>query len=426
MMDQYIGTVLYILNGAMVGIFGMLLSASFCDIHWNKQKRLAMVGSMAAILLLQGGVYLWVDPGAIPYLYPLITHLPLAVILCLLKKQILWPVVSVFTAYLCCQLRRWVALLAVALVSGGTVVQNTTELIVTIPLLVLIIRYVSPAIRSVSRETIFVQCYFGVIPALGYGFDYLTRIYTNLLSNGSPAAVEFMPFVCCIAYLIFVLRTSREKQVLSNMEQTQQSLNIQVNQAVREIEALRKSQDRAVAYRHDLRHHMQYIAACIENDKEDQAQNYIKEICSEIEADKVILFCENEAANLIFSAFAGRAKEQHVSIGIKAQIPQEIHISESDLCVLLSNALENALHACRKCKKIKAAIEVTAYEKDGRFFLQIMNSCEGKVDFENGVPVTNVPGHGIGVRSICAIVQKHDGIYTFTQKNEQFVLRISL
>lgn len=30
-----------------------------------------------------------------------------------------------------------------------------------------------------------------MIPALGYGFDYLTRVYTDLLSEGIPAAVEF-------------------------------------------------------------------------------------------------------------------------------------------------------------------------------------------------------------------------------------------
>lgn len=28
-------------------------------------------------------------------------------------------------------------------------------------------------------------------------------------------------------------------------------------------------------------------------------------------------------------------------------ISQNIHISESDLCILLSNVLENALHACQ-------------------------------------------------------------------------------
>ena len=28
---------LYVTNGAAVGIFGMVLSGAFCDIHWTKE-----------------------------------------------------------------------------------------------------------------------------------------------------------------------------------------------------------------------------------------------------------------------------------------------------------------------------------------------------------------------------------------------------
>ena len=39
---------------------------------------------------------------------------------------------------------------------------------------------------------------------------------------------------------------------------------------------------------------------------------------------------------------------------------------------------------------------------------------------------TNQPGHGLGVRSICAIVEQYGGIYSFARQQDQFVLRISL
>ena len=131
---------------------------------------------------------------------------------------------------------------------------------------------------------------------------------------------------------------------------------------------------------------------------------------------------------MIFSAFAGRAKEQGVSIDIKAQISKSIHISESDLCVLLSNALENAMHACQKLKGkgVIGRIEVSAFERNGKLFLQIVNSCDSNVTFVHGIPVTNEVGHGIGVRSICALVERYGGIYTFEAVNDRFVLRVSI
>ena len=218
---------------------------------------------------------------------------------------------------------------------------------------------------------------FKNVALAGYLFDYVTRIYTDLLAQGNQAAVEFMPFVCSVAYIVFVLRVSAEERTRGQLEQTRNNLKLQVGQAVREIEALRTSQQQTRAYRHDLRHHLQYISACIENGRGEQAQEYIQSICSEIEASKVTTYCENEAANLIFSSFAGRAESCGVPLNIQAHIPQLISVAETDLCVLLSNALENALRACRRMKAENgpAYIEVTAREKNGHLFLQFVNPC---------------------------------------------------
>lgn len=419
---------IYLINLTSVGIFGIILSAAFCDIQWTRQKGLVLAGSIAVILMFQGIIYFWVDSNIVEILYPFITHLPLTILLSVLSKKCLWSAVSVLTAYLCCQLRRWLALLIVAIFSGGTMMQNTVELILTLPILVLLLRFIAPSVRSISHYSTSVQIQFGLVPLLYYGFDYLTRVYTNLLLKGTLVAVEFMPFVCSAAYLIFVVHASTAGRIRSQLEQTQSFLNLQIEQAVREIEALRTSQQKAKTYRHDLRHHMRYLSSCIENKRFEQAQEYIYEICSEIEETRVITFCENEAANLIFSSFAGRAKDAGISIKINAQISQNIPISESDLCVLISNALENALHACQRQKEngSSATIEVSAYEQKGKFFLQLLNSCDSEVIFEQGLPVTDNPGHGIGVRSICAIVEQYNGIYTFSLKDGIFILRVSL
>ena len=74
-----------------------------------------------------------------------------------------------------------------------------------------------------------------------------------------------------------------------------------------------------------------------------------------------------------------------------------------------------------------AVVETTAYQKDGRLFLQIANSCSFPVQFRaEGIPTTSQPGHGLGVRSICAIVEQYGGMYSFARQQDQFVLRISL
>ena len=72
------------------------------------------------------------------------------------------------------------------------------------------------------------------------------------------------------------------------------------------------------------------------------------------------------------------------------------------------------------------SIEIQIYEKNGKFFLQVVNDCREAVRFKDGIPVMDQPGHGIGVGSICAIVERHGGLYSFSVREGEFVLRVSI
>ncbi len=419
---------LSLLNDGAVSIFGSVLAASFCGVLHRRRNVGIFWSAIVVFLLMQRGIYSIGDAQLLRRIYPLVVHLPLVALLCAMTRSVLWPLISVLSAYLCCQLRRWLALLAVALFSGGDMLQDVVELILTVPILVLLLYTVTPAIRPLRKRPARFQLWFGVIPALYYVFDYATTVYTNVLSSGSPVVTEFMPLVCCAGYLVFLLYYSAEEQKRSRLKQIQDNLDVQLKQSVREISALRESQTLTQRYRHDLRHHLQYIAACIENGREGQAQEYIADISREIEAQRVKRYCENETVNLIFSAFDARAAKEGISMNITGVLPEALKVSEKDLCVLLSNALENAIQACIPIAADgeTCTIDVQLNEKAGRVFLSVINPCRGEVCFERGIPVSERAGHGIGVQSICAIVEKYKGGYSFRVKDGSFVLRLYL
>ena len=419
---------IYIWNCIAVGFFGMILSASFCEIKWTRKKRLYICLFMVFLMAVQGIIYASFGGAMVKAMYPLIMHVPMAVVLGIMSKKYLWALISVLVSYLCCQLRRWLALLVVAVVQWDAGMQDGVEVFLTIPLLVLLQKYIAPSVRYMSRSRLMEQTHFGMLPLLCYFYDYITRVYTDWLNEGEPVVVEFMFFICSGVYLMSVVESAWEEKRHREMEQTQGYLNLQIMQSVREIESLRKSQEKASIYRHDLRHHMRYISSCLENGRTEQVQEYIQEVCSEIEASKVIVYSENEIVNLILSAFACKAEEQEIPMKVHMAIPVECAISESDLCVLLSNALENALHACQKLKEKdeKCWMEVVGFEKHGKLFFEIINSCEDNVHIKEDIPASQDAIHGIGIRSICAIVEKYNGVYTFFAKNGEFVLRVSL
>lgn len=423
--------VITMLNGTMVGAFGGLLAASFCDSLNTRRKRRIFWLGMALMLMPQGAVYLSsADDMLLRQMYPLIVHLPLAILCHMLGGTWLWSVISVLSGYLFCQMRRWPALLVAALLPGAPLAQEVAEMIFTMPWLLLFLRYAAPGLRQLMEYPVKDQCQFGLIPALYYAFDYLTRIYTDLLFSGSPVVVEFMPTVCCGAYLVFLLHNSAEERKRALSRQTQNNLKLQVAQAAQEIRALRESQTQAARHRHDLRHHLQYLLSCIENGQDQRAKEYISGICAEIEAQQVRCYCQNEAVNLILSAFAKRAEETGIKMDVRGAIPAVISVSDNDLCVILSNALENALRACLPLAEAgedcTIRVEFRFVEQNGRLFLQIANPYSGEIRLEKGVPVSDRPGHGIGVQSIRAVVERYGGGCTFLAKNGQFTLRLFL
>ena len=419
-----------LLNNIAVTIFGAILSASFCGaMNTRRNCRIFWLG-MALMLIFQSAVLFYWDEEFLRQIYPLILHFPLLILLYILTRKWLWPTISILSAYLFCQIRRWLALLAAVVLPGEELTQKLAELVLTLPLLLILLHFSAPAVRQLMSRPVRIQCQFGLIPALYYGFDYLSRIYTDLLSSGSPVVVEFMPTVCCGAYLIFLLYNSAEERRRSLLRQVQDNLQRQMTQAAREISDLRESQSMTARHRHDLRHHLQYLLSCIENEQTERAKDYISGICAELEAQQVQRYCENEAVNLILSAFAKRAESVGINIEIRGVLPADISVSDNDLCVILSNALENALHACLPIATEGTAcaisVEFRLHAKNGRLFLQVINPCREKVRFEKGVPVSDRPGHGIGVQSIRALAKRYGGDCQFLLEDGQFILRLFL
>ena len=423
-------TLISLINDAAVSIFGGLLSASFCDALNTRRNRRIFWLAMVLMLIPQGVVYLIWNAEFRTQIYPLILHLPLWILLYSLTGKCLWSAISILSAYLFCQMRRWLALLAVAVLGGGELTQNLAELAFTLPLLLILLRLTSPTIRRLMEHSIKNQCQFGLIPALYYGFDYLTRVYTDLLSSGLPVVVEFMPTVCCAAYLVFLLYNSAEEHKRSLLQQVQDNLQLQMTQAARVISDLRESQAMAVRHRHDLRHHLQYLLSCIENGHTERAKDYISGICAELEAQQVQHYCENEAVNLILSAFVKRAERAGIEIDIQGALPAIVPVSDNDLCVIFSNALENSLHAClpivEEGTPCTVSVEFRFHAQTNRLFLQIINPCREEIRFEKGIPTSSRPGHGIGVQSIRALVTRYGGDCQFLLEDGRFILRLFL
>lgn len=182
----------------------------------------------------------------------------------------------------------------------------------------------------------------------------------------------------------------------------------------------------AAIYRHDMRHHLNMIDGFLDAGKPEQALAYVRETRDNITSVSAKRFCENGTVNLICSSFADKAARMEVRLNVSAQLPEALSISDTELCAILSNGLENALHAVSQMEHSNRWIDLYCGVKRNKLLIEIENPYAGSVTMEDGLPVTAEAGHGYGCRSIRAIVLQHGGLYTFSPQNGIFTLQIVL
>jgi sensor histidine kinase regulating citrate/malate metabolism len=178
-------------------------------------------------------------------------------------------------------------------------------------------------------------------------------------------------------------------------------------------------------YEHDLRHHLQHINTMSNRGDMDGIRLYIAGIEKGIANISPQNFCMNETVNLILSAFQARAEKSGIYLEIYADIPAVIRVPDGDLCVIISNALENAIHAASAVISQRRMIRFTSHTRNDQLLIEITNPCEKDVQFQDGLPVSK-EGDGIGVKSIQLAVTSLGGLVKFELENQQFSIKLIL
>lgn len=205
------------------------------------------------------------------------------------------------------------------------------------------------------------------------------------------------------------------------------TLRLQVEEAQSNIALLRSSQESAAFYRHDLRHHLMLIRTLLDNGAIQQLRDYLDEVQQEVDNSTPRRHCQNDAANLLISAFITKAESAGVRLVADTQIPHSLPISNPELCTLLSNALENAIHgAVSAPAEVEKLVRLMVRQTDGKLLLSVENPYGGEVAMVDGLPQSNRAGHGMGTRSMKMIVKNYGGLSTFEAKDGIFTVRIAV
>ena len=419
-------TFLEMLNYVLVLIFGVVLSAALTGGGTRGRQRQILGILCIFLLLVQALCYFTWGVTAAERLYPVVIHLPLVLALIfVLKRPLGVSSISVCTAYLCCQLPRWVSLTVLALTASPL----AGEIIYTLaifPLFYLLRRYFAPAAYSAmtySRQTLLL---FGSLPLAYYLFDYATTVYADFVVIEEQAIYEFLPTALIVFYVLFLTMYHTESRNKAQAELQSTMLETELKQSQGEMERLKDAAHRTAVYHHDMRHHLTMIDGFLSSGKPEEASEYIRHVQEDVSALLVRRFCENEAMNLLCSSFAEKAERIGVSLTLEVSLPGELPLSDTELCSLVSNGLENALRAVEGLEKGRQWVQFSCRVRSNNLLLEIKNPYAGEIRMQDGVPISVKENHGYGCHSIYAIARRNRGHCLFEPKDGIFTLRVAL
>ena len=245
------------------------------------------------------------------------------------------------------------------------------------------------------------------------------------LDSFSGYVIRWLPMIEAFSFYLlipYIYQFLREKMLIQS---TQNALQQEISSAEDQIALLNETNQQMAVYRHDVRHHINLLNGLLADGKIERAQEVLNTSMADLDAITPKRYCENETVNLLCSSYDSKAKRLGVQLKINALLPKEVPLSDTELCSVVSNGLENALRAASQPEVADQWVGFSCYVRQGNIFMLIQNPYAGQVVIRDGLPVSSREGHGYGCYSIQAITQRNGGLCSFEAENGVFSLRLS-
>ena len=235
----------------------------------------------------------------------------------------------------------------------------------------------------------------------------------HFFSHGQMLAMYFLGLASlfCILFsykkLQQIFRLSTE---ISLLEQQEHSLNQYVEEA-------KTRYDETKSFRHDIRNHIAVVKNLLQSGKLEEAVSYMEDMDDMAEKMSFPCSTNNPVVDILVGNKLGIAKSMGIDADCSLLLPYPCGIRDIDICIVLSNALDNAIHAVKGLDdSIEKYIRVSGRIQGDLLMIEIENSFPGKGVFKKGRGLSNIK----------KVVEKYDGAMNIETQENVFVLHVLL
>ena len=286
------------------------------------------------------------------------------------------------------------------------------------------------AVRTMVEDDNFAQTWyvFWVLPLVFILLNlFMIPRYQSTLQTGRVLQGYMVLSIALLVLLFWFNATFLLMANSLNRNARLQQENQLLSMQQRRFDDLKTAIEEARQARHDMRHQLHQISALAESGDLESLKAYLAKTVSRI-PNLDMHFCENRAADSVVGYYCALAKREDIPFLAKLDLPESLPIDEIDMCLVLSNLLENALEASLRTVPDRRQIKITAYLHAERLLLiEAENTFDGEVKEKDGVfRSSKRKGNGVGIRSVRHIAEKTSGASTFTYQNGTFTAKVML
>ncbi len=250
-------------------------------------------------------------------------------------------------------------------------------------------------------------------------FEYQVKIlaedgpFEYLLNHWQLLAMNFLGLASlfCILFSYKKLQQNfRLSTEISLLEQQEHFLNQYVEEA-------KARYDRTKSFRHDIRNHIAVVKKLLQSEKLEEAVTYMEDMDDMAEKMSFPCSTNNPVVDILVGNKLGIAKSMGTDVGCSLLLPYPCSIKDIDICIVLSNALDNAIHAVKSLDVgTEKYIRVSGRIQGDFLMMEIENSFQGKGVFKKGTGLLNVN----------AVAEKYGGAMSIETRGKVFVLHVLL
>ena len=319
-----------------------------------------------------------------------------------------------------------IAILQVELVNKKPMINVIVFLIVRLMLMISILilnkkseYYITKSINTMIPTYVYILILLSMFLLSGLiqttNFATINETFKMKLINGFALSLSISITAVILSLLFNVISKNYQSDI-------NEILKRQVASQLYHYNYLEKINTEIRSFKHDYINHMKCMRSMVSNKEYDDLLAYLNNLVSSFPISSFLYNTGNYVADAILTEKQVNSSAD-ISIEFNGIIPADI--DNTDLCIILSNALDNAIEACYLCNCDKT-INVYSGFKHGYFVLKIKNPTANIVTDDKFI--TTKPdkiNHGFGLANIKRTVKKYNGYVATKCENNIFSLNIT-